>query len=274
MSEKPASSEPVKAAYLVFDTESIPDGRLLAKVKYPELENDPDEAVERARQEQLRRTEGVSDFLPVSFQIPVAICVARVGSDMRLQALRLLDEPHFRPRAMVESFWAGLAHYGEAFLVSFNGRRFDLPLLELAAFRYGLALPHYFGSEAKWRRRFNSSHIDLLDLLSNYGAIQVHGGLHLFSKLLGKPGKMDLTGADVYALYRQGRVREIAEYCCFDVLDTYFVFLRTQVLCGRCTLEQEQTLIDEARSWLVHQAEQKPFLKRYLERWGAWEPWP
>ena len=43
---------------------------------------------------------------------------------------------------MVEGFWNGLVSYREKFkdrikVVTFNGRCFDLPLLEYAAFRYG-----------------------------------------------------------------------------------------------------------------------------------------
>ena len=49
-------------------------------------------------------------------------------------------------KVIVEQFWAGAATYlkklrGRMRLVTFNGRGFDLPLLEINAFRYGVAAP-------------------------------------------------------------------------------------------------------------------------------------
>ena len=38
-----------RTAFLVVDTESVPDGRLLSAVKYPGLNLTPDEAIDRAR---------------------------------------------------------------------------------------------------------------------------------------------------------------------------------------------------------------------------------
>src|SRR5437016_822062 len=85
-----------RPAYLVFDTETVPDGRLLAMVKYPQEPLSPEQAVERARQEARGQSPTGSDFIPVSFQYPVATCVLRVGSDFGLQAITCLDAPQFR----------------------------------------------------------------------------------------------------------------------------------------------------------------------------------
>src|SRR5262245_34308244 len=128
--------------FIVTDTESVPDGRLIAKVKYPGENLNPEEAVRRAQAEAKDRSQNGSDFLPVSFQFPVAVCVLTVGPDFRLERIKCLDAPLFRTRQMVEEFWNGLSFYREkrrrVQLVTFNGRGFDLPLLEMAAFRYGL----------------------------------------------------------------------------------------------------------------------------------------
>ena len=146
--------------YLIFDCESIPDGKLLNLVKYADHNYSPEEAIVRA-QEEARAVTPNSDFLPVTFQIPVAICVLRIGADLCLQAIRCLDGPHFRSRKMVEDFWKGLNHYGNRIqLVTFNGRCFDLPLLELAAFRYGFTCGDYFSRRS---RRYETWHFDLMD---------------------------------------------------------------------------------------------------------------
>jgi predicted PolB exonuclease-like 3'-5' exonuclease len=257
-------------AYLIFDTESVPDGRLLQRVKYAGESITPEEAIARAQQEAREKSRDNSDFLPVAFQYPIAVCVIRVAPDFSLQQLTVLDSPQFRTREIVTAFWRGVGLYHRAKLVTYNGRGFDLPLLELAAFRYGHTALQYF---QHGRNRFNG-HIDLCDWLSNYGACRLSGGLNLLSKLLGKPGKMEITGDQVYSRYVAGKIQEINDYCMFDTLDTYFVFLRTRVLTGDITLEREHELVLAARDWVARRAEVMPVLAQYLDNWGTWEPWP
>jgi predicted PolB exonuclease-like 3'-5' exonuclease len=265
----PAPTGPA-TAFLVLDTESIPDGRLLGKVKYPGEDIDPDEAIRRAQDEARTVSRDGSDFLPVTFQFPVAVCVVRVGNDFGLQAVTCLDAPLFRPAEIVRKFWQGVGRY-RAKMVTFNGRGFDLPLLELAAFRYGCsAREHFYNS----RNRYNGNHLDLFDWLSNYGACRLAGGLNLLAKILGKPGKMDIAGDQVYALYRAGKQQAINDYCMFDTLDTYFVFLRSRVLSGDLTLQDETDLVRQAREWLEGKVTELPALRQYLEQFGQWEPWP
>src|SRR5207247_372527 len=98
-------------AYLVLDTESVPDGRLLSLVKYAGEDLTPEQAIARAQVEARERSWNGSDFLPVSFQYPVAVCILRVGADYKLQAVTCLDAPQFQPRRIVEEFWRGLACY-------------------------------------------------------------------------------------------------------------------------------------------------------------------
>jgi predicted PolB exonuclease-like 3'-5' exonuclease len=263
----PAAAQP--PAYLVLDTESVPDGKLIAKVKYPGETLSPEEAVGRAQAEARQLSRDGSDFLPVTFQYPVAMCVIRVAVDFTLQAVTCLDAPTFRPSEIVRKFWQGMASY-RARLVTFNGRGFDLPLMEFAAFRYGCAGKDYF---ANGRNRFGI-HIDLCDWLGNYGAVRLSGGLNLFSKLLGKPGKMHVAGDQVYNMFLAGKLAEINDYCLFDTLDTYFVFLRTRVLTGEITLEREQELVGLAREWLSAKLSELPALRHYLDNWGEWQPEP
>ena len=158
-------------------------------------------------------------------------------------------------------------------LVSFNGRGFDLPLLEIAAFRYGLSVPFHFSDRYGSRYRFGDKHIDLMDWITNYGVMRQGCSLDLLSKLLGKPGKMSTKGSDVYDMYEQGQIREINEYCSYDVLDTYFVFLRYQVLTGKITIKDEQDIVGKAKAWIQQNIADYPFLEQYLDNWGDWAPW-
>jgi hypothetical protein len=263
--------------YLVFDLESVADGALVAKLRYPAEEIAPEAAVRRYRDELIAKYE--TDFIPYTFQVPVSIVVAKVAADYRLIDLVALDEPQFRSHVMTENFWRGWDAYKRPTLVSFNGRSFDLPLLELAAFRYGLSLPGWFAMKAKSfdqpRNRYNTeAHLDLHDVLTNFGATRFTGGLNLAANLLGKPGKMDVQGCMVQDLYNEGRLAEINDYCRCDVLDTYFVFLRCAVLLGQLTLDAEQQIIGEAKHWLQERSQLTQIYGSYLQAWGDWHnPW-
>jgi len=263
--------------FLVFDVESVADAPLVAKLRYPGEAIEPDAAVARYRAELMAKYE--SDFIPYTFQLPTSIIVGKVSGDYRLFDLVALDEPQFRPHVMTEHFWRGWDKYNRPTLVSFNGRTFDIPLLELAAFRYGVGVPSWFNLAAKSfeqpRNRFNfDAHIDLQELLTNFGSTRFTGGLNLAANLLGKPGKMDVQGHMVQDYFNAGRLAEINDYCRCDVLDTYFVFLRTRVLLGQLARDEEHEIIGETKEWLTRKAPEVRGYQLYLERWGDWpDPW-
>jgi hypothetical protein len=258
-------------AYLVLDTETVPDGRLLSMVKYAPDNLTPEQAVKRAQDEARTRSRGGSDFIQGSYHFPVAICVIRVGDDLMIQRITCLDAPQYRTRMMVKQFWEGLVQV-KAPLVTFNGRGFDLPMLEMAAFRYGISPgKDYF---AKKRPVPGGTHFDIMAWLNNDGACMHAGGLNLLAKLLGKPGKMEYRGDHVYALWLAGKLQEINDYCMYDTLDTYFAFLRTRVLLGEISLEQEHDVVMRAKAFLTEKVAELPGLQKYLDNWGDWQPWP
>ncbi len=262
--------------YLAFDVETVADGALVARIRYPGQQLSPQQAVARYREELMAKYE--NDFIPYTFQVPISVAVGKISAAYRLLDVAVLDEPQFRPHVITEHFWRGWDRYRRPTLVSFNGRTFDIPLLELAAFRYGVGVPGWFNVGAKsfeqYRNRFNlDAHFDLQEILTNFGSTRFTGGLNLAANLLGKPGKMDVEGHMVQDLYDAGKVAEINDYCRCDVLDTYFVFLRTRVMFGEISLDHEQGLIGETHAWLKKRAAQ-PSFATYLERWGDWpNPW-
>jgi len=263
--------------FLVFDIESVADGQLVSQVKYPGDGLNGDDAIARYRSE-LLESHG-TDFIPYTYQLPVSVVVAKVAGDYSLIDMVALDEPEFRPHVITEHFWRGWEVYRRPTLVSFNGRTFDVPLMELAAFRYGLSIPGWFNiTDRSWeqnRSRYNTgAHLDLHDLLTNFGATRFNGGLNLAAHLLGKPGKMDVQGCMVQDLFNDGKLIEINDYCRCDVLDTYFVFLRVAVLLGKLSLPREQELVANTKRWLEERAEKTPAYVHYLENWGEWvNPW-
>ncbi len=261
--------------YLVFDVESVPDPKLIRMVRYPGEDIDDRTAVEKYRDEILEATDGVSEFIPVTFQYPVSVTVAKVRGDYTLIDIVCLDEPKFRPRELTRLFWLGTESlYAHASLVTFNGRGFDIPLLELMAYRYGISASRHFKDKFAGRYRFGTKHIDLQDWITNYNAIRMNGGLNLLAKVIGKPGKMGTTGDKVYEMFLEGKIREINDYCVHDVLDTYFVFLRTRVISGDLPLDREQEIVRLTKKFIEENQERIPAFAEYLKNWGDWDPWP
>ena len=264
-----------QVSYFIFDIETIADGDLVSKIRYPNDNLSAQEALTRFRAQLLAETG--KDVLPVTFVLPISVAVAKVDAEYRLLDVAVLDSPQFRPHVITRHFWQGWNAYGRPTLVSFNGRGYDIPVLELAAYRYGYPVPAWFNVEARTyeqaRNRYNSlAHLDLLDLLSNFGASRISGGLNLLANLIGKPGKSGVDGSQVQGMYEAGEVVAINDYCRCDVLDTYFVFLRTRVLLGKLTTEDEHRLVAEAKSWLEQKSESIPAYKHYLSHWGDWQP--
>jgi predicted PolB exonuclease-like 3'-5' exonuclease len=116
-------------------------------------------------------------------------------------------------------------------LVTFNGSSFDLPVLRYRAMVHGLAAP---GLAARpYFHRYTDDAVDLCDVLSSFSS-QAKATLHELCRVMGLPGKPDgMTGAEVEKYYRDGHIREIAEYCESDVLNTYRVWLRHELFSGR-----------------------------------------
>ena len=256
--------------YLIFDVEAVGNGHLIQRVRYPEEELTPEEAIERYRADLLEQTG--RDVLPATFVDPISVAVAKVTKDFRLTGLTVLDPPHYRPEQIVRRFWQGWEHYERPTLVTFNGRGYDMPVLEFGAFRHGISLPAWFNVESRSfeqsRNRYNiDRHIDLQDFFSNFSAVRVNGGLNLISNLIYKPGKSGIDGSQVQGLYFEGQAEKINDYCRCDVLDTYFVFLRTRVLIGRISLEDERALTEDVRVMLEEQAEDIPAYAHYLQFW-------
>jgi predicted PolB exonuclease-like 3'-5' exonuclease len=114
-------------------------------------------------------------------------------------------------------------------LVTFNGSSFDLPVLQYRAMVHGVAAPGL--SSRPYFNRYTEDEVDLCDLLSSFSP-HTKAGLHELSRVMG--GKPDgVSGAEVEKYYRDGHIREIAEYCESDAVNTYRVWLRYELFRGR-----------------------------------------
>jgi predicted PolB exonuclease-like 3'-5' exonuclease len=110
----------------------------------------------------------------------------------------------------------------------------------------GLAARQYF-------HRYTEDAIDLCDVLSSFSS-QAKATLHELCRVIGLPVKPDgMTGEGVEKHYRNGRTREIAEYCETDVLNTYRVWLRHELFRGRLSDAEfrasEANLLEFVKAW-------------------------
>lgn len=217
--------------YAIFDIETRIDKRLLNETLYRDQGLDEEEAFRRHRDE-LREHQRGSDFFPVSFHVPISIAIGSVAPDFSLERIEILAEDDYSEERLVREFWERVEKFPGC-LVSFNGRNFDLPVLELQALRWGCVAPKYFGGGVHRHRYRQERHYDLYDFLTNFGMYRVRGGFDLVQRLIGLDGKGAIDGSKVQELWEAGRLPEIHRYCADDVRQTYLLFLRIERMRGR-----------------------------------------
>lgn len=253
---------------LVFDIETVPDVELGRRL-YDAGDLD-DAAVAKImffKQRQARQT----TFLPLPQHRIVAISVVlRSGDDLHVYSLGDLQSSESE---LVERFYDGLERYAPE-LVSWNGSGFDLPVLNYRALRHGVTAERYWeiGDRdrdyrfSNYLSRFHWRHIDLMDVLAGF---QVGGraSLEHVATLLGFPGKLGMSGAQVWDRYQSGELEAVRNYCETDVLNTYLIFLRFQLIRG--IVDQGSYTSELER--LEHKLEQadQPHLQEFLSAWRA-----
>lgn len=229
--------------YIIVDIETRIDKGLVRAVYFPHADIDEQEAYQRVRR-QLQEEHG-SDFFPLSFHIPISIAAGQVNEERVLTGVETLQEVDYGEEALVRTFWQRLERFPGS-VVTFNGRNFDLPVLELQALKYGCPAPRYFSGKAR-NRYAEEGHYDLYDFLTNFGVHRLRGGFNALAKMIGLPGKTGVDGSMVQQLWEEGRLAEIHRYCRQDVIQTYFLFLRVELTRGRLSPAQyAQALSDSA----------------------------
>ena len=253
---------------LAFDIETVPDVELGRRLY--DLDGLDDAAVAQAMFAKQRAIKG-SDFLPAPQQRVVAISVVLRTRD-GLKIFSLGDEQS-QERELVQRFFDGLERYTPT-LVSWNGSGFDLPVLNYRALAHGLSAARYWEvgeSDRDFRynnylSRYHWRHIDVMDVLSGYGA-SGRASLDHIAQLLKLPGKLGMSGADVWPAYRRGDIAAIRNYCETDALNTYLIYLRFQVLRGGLDAKQHAHEVQQVEAKL--EQSDRPHLREFLEAWRA-----
>ncbi|BCX79626.1 3'-5' exonuclease [Campylobacter sp. 19-13652] len=219
----------------IFDTETIPDVDALRAVYG--YEGDDASVMQQAFEVQKNKTG--SEFLPINFHKVVAISAVMAdefGKFERVNSIKATSEGE-----LINKFISFINSQNPR-LISFNGRGFDMPMLMVRAMKYNLSCPTYFDTSGdgkdKWtnyRSRYDGVfHLDLCDHIGDFGAARGIG-LDAICKSVNIPGKYDTHGDDVFRLYLQDEIEKIEEYCESDTLNTYWLFLKYELLRGNIT---------------------------------------
>lgn len=244
----------------VFDIETIPDFHLLQKTYG--YEGSPFEIAQSAFEAQKQKTG--SEFLSPCFHRVVSISSVicddyghfnKVGNFAQgfLDSLDSINGQDYLSRefldtlesTLVGEFWSFI-NKSNPKLVSFNGRGFDLPTLNLRAMRYNISAEAYFEqnnpsqNKSKWenyRQRYSELfHTDLFESLGNFSMRNLN--LDSVCKMLDLVGKYDMSGDQVFETYLSGEntpeskksaLQTINHYCHSDVLNTYWLYLKYEL---------------------------------------------
>ena len=236
----------------VFDCETIPDTDLIKRTFDLDLEGEAlSEEAMRLHEERSGTT-----FLPLPYHQVVtisAVIADAYGVFERVSTINGESEEE-----MLRAFLQFIDRKNPK-LVSFNGRSFDMPMLMIRAMKYNLSCPAYFEKEnqmlnkSKWdnyRYRYSDRfHVDLMEHIGEFGAAR---GLKLdtLCAMMGLPGKYDVSGDQVTHLYYRGEMEKIHAYCESDVLNTYWLYLKYELLKGHLLLEDYLHNLDIMRQRL------------------------
>jgi len=252
---------------LVFDIETIPDIAGLRALHELDTRVSDAEVAEMAFQ--LRRQKTGSDFLPHHLQRVAAIsCVLREGDNFKVWSLGEQDEGE---ASLIKRFFDGIDKYTPQ-LVSWNGGGFDLPVLHYRGLVHGVQCSRYWDMgeddrEFKWNNyisRYHTRHLDLMDLLAMYTG-RANAPLDELAKLIGFPGKLGMDGSKVWEAYQQGRLAEIRNYCETDVVNTWLVFARFQMMRGQFTRARYRQELELVRAELDKL--DQPHWREFLAAW-------
>ena len=250
----------------IFDIETVPD--ISAGKKIYGLEGLSDEDCANAMFV-LRREKTGREFLPLHLHRIVAISI--VFKHQNKLKVWSLGEEDADEKEIIQRFYSGLSQYTPT-LVSWNGTGFDLPVLHYRAMLHGVVAPDYWEvgdsiQSFKWNNyinRYHYRHLDLMDIISAYQA-RASAPLDEVATMLGFPGKMGMSGSKVWEQFQGGKIKEIRDYCETDVLNTYCVYLRFELMRGNLNQIEYDSELELLKNYLTQ--ENKKHFDEFLQHW-------
>ena len=218
------NSVPMNGSVIVWDLETVPDLRGFALAN--DLVGKTDEEVRAA----------LGNKFPKHIYHSIVCIGALVAHRERDHwAVDALGAPHVGERTekqLIASFCDKIAELKPQ-LVTFNGNTFDLPVLRYRAMIHGVSAPGL--SARPYFNRYTEDAFDLCDVLSSF-APHTKASLNELSRIMGMPGKPDdIDGTEVERYFLEGKIKEIADYCETDIVNTYRMWLRYELFVGRLT---------------------------------------
>ncbi len=123
-------------------------------------------------------------------------------------------------KEMLEDFWEGAKNYDT--FVTFNGRGFDVPFLNLRSAIHNIRPTHDLMDGRYLYQQKIVRHVDLQDQMTFYGAMHRKPSLHLFCRAFSvvSPKEAGIAGDDVAELFHMKKFGDIARYNARDVIAT------------------------------------------------------
>lgn len=109
-------------------------------------------------------------------------------------------------------------------LVTYNGRRFDIPAIWLRAMHFGLPIPEFFRKDFSYRFSIEKN-FDLCDAMGNFSSANI-GTMDQVCGVIGLPGKVGIDGSKVHALFKSEEYKKIHSYVQCDVIEEALILLR------------------------------------------------
>lgn len=253
----------------VFDIETVPDTKAGGNIH--NLSGLDESEVAKAMLCIRRQEANGSDFLPHYLHRVVAISAVYRSHD-RINVWSLGEE-NADEKELIERFFAGIDRYSPT-LISWNGSGFDLPVLHYRSLLHGVCAERYWetgdaDTSFRWNNyinRYHYRHLDLMDVLASYQS-RAYAPLDKIATMLGFPGKMGMDGSKVWDTFQQGDVKAIRDYCETDVLNTYLVYLRFQIMRGEMSATKYAEEIEYLKNYLTES--DKHHFHEFLSVWES-----
>jgi predicted PolB exonuclease-like 3'-5' exonuclease len=192
------------------------------------------------------------------------VCIGALIASRQPEGWRIdaLGAPHIGERTEAELISAFVDRVGQLRpqLITFNGHRFDLPVLRYRAMvnrvsAAGLQVRPYF-------HRFSDDALDLCDALGSFSP-GARVKLDEISKMLGLTGKPEgVDGSRVEEMVLAGQIEEVARYCESDVLNTYRVWLVYELFRGSITGKELDWSEAQIQDFVANRKSSNPHLRR------------
>ena len=201
-----------------FDIETVPAqdpairAELAASVQAPAQYKKPESIAEWLAENREREAEAA--WLKTSFDGGVGqiVCIGWADGDGDPRAFFANDLSRKEEVYVIESFFRAVSAAGSRTFVGHNIIGSDLPFLWKRCMVLGIRPPSLFPRNPKPWSELVTDTMLLWDPAQRSG-----GSMDRLCRLLGIPGKGDISGADVWPLAQAGKFEQIAAYCCGDV---------------------------------------------------------